>query len=201
MAERVAGGLYQYAHQRHCLLALRFCVLRESRPRGCDRLHHAVSAGSAAELDQGLDSTLARFKAEVSGSKTLLRSASATLVFPNLIKAGFGIGGEYGEGALRVAGKSAAYYSTAAASIGLQIGAQSKAVIVVFLDEKALADFRNADGWELGVDGSVAVVKVGAGGSIDTTNIKDPIIGFVMTNAGLMFNLTLEGSKFTRLDK
>ena len=74
-------------------------------------------------------------------------------------------------------------------------------MIVVFLDKKALADFRNADGWEVGVDGSVAVVKVGAGGSIDTTNIKDPIIGFVMTNAGLMFNLTLEGSKFTRLDK
>ena len=158
-------------------------------------------ADSAGDIDHGVDSTLARFKAEVSGSEKLLRSASATLVFPNVIKAGFGIGGEYGEGALRVAGKSAAYYSTAAASIGLQIGAQSKAVIVVFLDKKALADFRNADGWEVGVDGSVAVVKVGAGGSIDTTNIKDPIIGFVMTNAGLMFNLTLEGSKFTRLDK
>ena len=81
VAERVAGGLYQYAHQRHCLLALRFCVLRESRPRGCDRLHHAVYAGSAAELDQGVDSTLARFKAEVSGSEKLSRSASATLVF------------------------------------------------------------------------------------------------------------------------
>jgi lipid-binding SYLF domain-containing protein len=162
---------------------------------------HTVWAGSAAEIDQEVDQVLVRFKTEVGGGDKLLRSADAVLVFPSVLKAGFGIGGEYGEGALRISGKSVAYYSTAAASIGFQIGAQSKAVIIVFLDNKALASFRHADGWEVGVDGSVALVEVGIGGSIDSTNIKDPVIGFVLTNAGLMFNLTLEGSKFTKLDK
>jgi lipid-binding SYLF domain-containing protein len=121
------------------------------------------------------------------------------LVFPDVIKAGFGIGGEYGEGALRINGKTVDYYNTAAASIGLQIGAQSKTVILMFLDFKALNDFRNSDGWEVGVDGSVAVVEWGAGESIDTTNIKEPIVGFVLGNKGLMFNLTLEGSKMSKI--
>ena len=113
--------------------------------------------------------------------------------------AGIGIGGEYGEGALRIGGKTADYYSTAAASIGLQRGAQAKTVIILFLQQEALDNFRNSKGWEAGVDGSVALVKVGAGGSIDTTNIKDPIIGFVIGQKGLMFNVTLEGAKFTKI--
>ena len=71
----------------------------------------------------------------------------------------------------------------------------------MFLESKALAEFRQAKGWEIGVDGSVALINVGAGGAIDTTNIKDPIVGFVMTNKELMFNLTLEGSKITKLEK
>lgn len=123
------------------------------------------------------------------------------MVFPSVIKAGFGIGGEYGEGALRIAGKTVDYYSTAAASIGFQLGVQSKTVILVFLDNGALKKFRNSSGWEIGVDGSVALVTVGAGGSIDTTNIKDPIVGFVFSNKGLMYNLTLEGSKITKLKR
>ena len=103
------------------------------------------------------------------------------------------------DGALRIAGKTADYYSTAAASIGLQLGAQAKTVIILFLEKAALDKFRNSKGWEAGVDGSVALIQVGAGGSIDTTNIKDPIIGFVIGQKGLMFNVTLEGSKFTKL--
>ena len=83
----------------------------------------------------------------------------------------------------------------------MQLGAQEKAVILLFLDSKALDDFRKSDGWEAGVDGSVAVVEWGAGGSVDTTNIKDPIIGFVFGNKGLMFNLTLEGSKMSKIKR
>jgi lipid-binding SYLF domain-containing protein len=121
----------------------------------------------------------------------LVDKADGILVFPSVIKAGFGIGGEYGEGAMRIGGKTAA-------SIGFQFGAQSKAVILMFMTEEALSKFRGSEGWEVGVDGSVALVKIGAGGSIDTSNIEDPFIGFVFGQKGLMYNPTFEGSKMTK---
>lgn len=158
-------------------------------------------AASAKEIDIEVDAAIEKFKTEVGGGEKFLQAADGVLVFPSVIKAGFGIGGEYGEGALRIKGKTVDYYSTAAASIGFQLGAQSKTVMLVFLDPKALDAFRASKGWKAGVDGSVAIVKLGAGGAIDSENIKDPIVGFVFSNKGLMYNLTLEGSKFTKLDK
>jgi lipid-binding SYLF domain-containing protein len=158
-------------------------------------------AASAVEIDAKTDSTLKMFCEKVGPAKELSAKAKGILIFPDVIKAGFGIGGEYGEGALRINGKTVEYYNTAAVSIGLQLGAQEKAVILLFMDSKALDDFRKSDGWEAGGDGSVAVVEWGAGGSIDTSNIKDPIIGFVFGNKGLMFNLTLEGSKMSKIKK
>jgi len=160
-----------------------------------------VSAKTAKEIDIGVDATLEQFQKEVKGGKEFLKSAKGVLVFPSVIKAGFGIGGEYGEGALRIHGKTVDYYSTAAASIGFQLGAQSKSVILVFMEDSALKQFRESSGWEAGVDGSVALVELGTGGSIDTTNVKDPIVGFIFGNKGLMYNLTLEGSKFTKLKR
>ncbi len=159
----------------------------------------AAAAASAKEIDIRVDAALERFAEEVSGGKAFLKQAEGVLVLPRVIKAGFGIGGEYGEGALRIGGKTVDYYSTAAASIGFQLGAQSKTILLVFLDKKALRDFRNSQGWEAGVDGSVALATIGAGGTLDTTNLRDPIVGFVFNNKGLMYNLTLEGSKFTRI--
>ena len=156
---------------------------------------------SAEEIDIKVDAAVEKFCEQVASGKKFLKKAEGVLVFPSVIKAGLGIGGEYGEGALRIKGKTVDYYSTAAASIGFQLGAQSKTVILVFLKKTALKQFRNSRGWEVGVDGSVALVTVGAGGSIDTTNIKDPIVGFVFSNKGLMYNLTLEGSKITKLKK
>ncbi|MBW2466967.1 MAG: hypothetical protein JRF02_06660 [Deltaproteobacteria bacterium] len=179
------------------LLVLTILLLGFSMAAGAGK----VSAKSAKEIDIGVDVTLEQFEKEVSGGKEFLRSAKGVLVFPSVIKAGFGIGGEYGEGALRIGGKTVDYYSTAAASIGFQLGAQSKRVILVFMQADALKQFRESSGWEAGVDGSVALVELGAGGSIDTSNIKDPIVGFVFGNKGLMYNLTLEGSKFTKLKK
>ena len=161
----------------------------------------ASYAASAKEIDIRVDVALEKFEKDVKGGKEFLKSAKGVLVFPNVIKAGFGIGGEYGEGAMRIKGKTVEYYSTAAASIGFQIGAQSKTVLLVFMQDNALKGFRGSSGWEAGVDGSVALVELGAGGSIDTTNIKDPIVGFVFGNKGLMYNLTLEGSKFTKIVK
>ncbi|MDH3979391.1 MAG: YSC84-related protein [Gammaproteobacteria bacterium] len=160
-----------------------------------------AQAKSAAEINISVDETLKRFRSEVQGGSKFLAGASGVLVFPSVIKAGIGIGGEYGEGALRVGGKTVDYYSTAAASIGFQLGAQSKSVVVVFMNSKALSAFRKSDGWKAGVDGSVAVVEWGVGEDINTVDIKDPVVGFVFSNKGLMYNLTLEGSKFTKINK
>jgi lipid-binding SYLF domain-containing protein len=161
----------------------------------------AATAGSAREINVGVDEALKRFNKEVIGSANFLKQAKGVLVFPTVIKAGFGIGGEYGEGALRIKGKTTDYYNSMAASIGFQIGAQAKTIILAFMDAEALQDFRKSEGWKVGVDGSVALITLGMGDSLDTTNVKDPIVAFVFGQKGLMYNLTLEGSKFTRLDK
>ncbi len=157
-------------------------------------------AASAAEIDGEVDRALAAFQ-KIDGTRAFLGIAKGVLVFPKVYKAGIGVGGEYGEGALRVGGKTVDYYSTAAASVGFQLGAQAKSIIVLFTDESTLRKFRESEGWKVGVDGSVALVDIGVGKAVDTTNIKDPVIGFVFGQKGLMYNLTLEGSKFTRLDK
>ena len=156
-------------------------------------------SASAEEIDIRVTAALERFHNEVGGSKDFLNQAKGVLIFPKVIKAGIGIGGEYGEGALQIKGKTVDYYSTASASIGFQLGAQAKTIIIVFLKEDALKSFRNSSGWEVGVDGSVALVSVGAGGTIDTTNIKDPIVAFIFGQKGLMYNLTIEGSKLTKI--
>lgn len=156
-------------------------------------------AASAEEINIKVDAALDLFRKKVSGGDRFLHKAKGVLVFPNVIKAGFVVGGEYGEGALRVGAKTVAYYNTAAASFGFQLGAQSKTVVLVFLRQKALDDFRRSSGWKAGVDGSIAIVKWGVGEDINTVDIKDPIVGFVFNNKGLMYNLTLEGAKFTKI--
>jgi lipid-binding SYLF domain-containing protein len=158
-------------------------------------------AASAKEIDTDVNIAMKRFHKEVPGADSIIKSAKGVLVFPSVIKAGFGIGGEYGEGALLVAGKTVDYYNTAAVSIGFQLGAQSKSIVIMFLTKDALAKFRKSEGWKAGVDGSVALLQVGAGDSIDTENVNDPIIAFIFGQKGLMYNLTLEGSKFTKMDK
>lgn len=156
-------------------------------------------AASATEINIKADAALEKFREKVPGGAEFLGRAKGVLVFPSVIKAGLVFGGEYGEGVLRMGGKPVEYYSTAAASFGFQIGAQSKTLIMVFLESGALSQFRNSSGWKAGVDGSVAVVKWGVGGDINTMDIKDPIVGFVFNNKGLMYNLTIEGAKFTRI--
>jgi lipid-binding SYLF domain-containing protein len=158
-------------------------------------------AKSAKVINIEVDESLASFYKEVGETKVLGDKAEGILVFPSVIKAGFGFGGEYGEGALRIKGKTVDYYSTAAASFGFQLGVQSKTLILMFMSKQALKNFRDSKGWEVGVDASVALIEVGAGGSLDTTNLKKPILGFVVGQKGLMFNLTLEGSKMTKLKR
>ena len=158
-------------------------------------------AASKTEIDVKVNASLEQFRKEVSGGAAFLEKAEGVLVFPEVLKAGFGIGGEYGEGALVIGGNIADYYNTAAASIGFQLGAQVKTIVLVFLAKDALEKFRNSAGFEVGVDGSVALVELGAGQDINTLNLQDPIVGFVLSNKGLMYNLTLEGAKITKLNK
>jgi lipid-binding SYLF domain-containing protein len=150
-------------------------------------------------IDAGADSTLGRLYNVVPDSHELVAKATGLLIFPSVINAGIGIGGQYGEGALRVRGRSVGYYSTAAGSVGLQVGLQSKAIIFLFMTQNALDGFRNSDGWSIGGDASVAVVKVGANGNIDTGTATGQVNVFVLTNGGLMAGATVAGTKVTRL--
>ena len=145
--------------------------------------------------------TVKQFYQHTSAGKTLAAKASGMLVFPSVIKAGIGVGGEYGEGALLIKGKTVAYYNVASASIGFQLGAQARSQILLFMNQQVLSKFRSSNGWEAGVDGSVAVATLGAGGDISTETAKKPIIGFIFSNKGLMYNLSLEGSKITEINK
>jgi lipid-binding SYLF domain-containing protein len=156
-------------------------------------------AASGPEIDADVGATLQRFTYEVPGADNLLRRAAGVLVFPSIVKAGMGFGGEYGEGALLIGGRTAGYYNTISASVGFQLGVQARSVIILFMTESALNNFRRKDGWKIGVDGSVTVVTLGVGGSIDTNQIKRPVLAFILDQKGLMYNLTLEGTKISRI--
>lgn len=158
-------------------------------------------AETAKEIDVSVSVALERFHKEVEGAEVFAKAAKGMLVLPNVIKAGFFIGGEYGEGALLVGGKTVDYYSIAAGSVGLQIGAQKKNLIIAFMTDKALDKFRKSSGWEAGVDGNIALIDSGGGKSVDTTTIKAPIAAFIFDVKGLMADISLKGSKFTKLDK
>lgn len=162
---------------------------------------YRAEAASAYEIDMDVNAALSRFYADVGGARELVRDAAAVLVFPSVVKAGMGFGGEYGEGALRRHGRTEGYYNTVSASFGFQLGVQARTVIIVFMTDEALASFRRKDGWKVGVDGSVTLVTLGVGGAIDTNQIKKPIIGFILDQKGLMYNLTLEGSKISRISR
>jgi lipid-binding SYLF domain-containing protein len=158
-------------------------------------------AGTAGEINAGVNATLDRIYRQIPGTHALASRAAGVLVFPTVIKAGIGVGGEYGEGAMRVGGKTAGYYNTISASVGFQLGAQAKSVIIMFMTGDALASFQRIDGWKVGVDGSIALITVGAGGSFDSEKVTSPVVGFILDNKGLMYNLTLEGSKISRISR
>ncbi|MEX3961325.1 YSC84-related protein [Paraburkholderia sp. EG286B] len=160
----------------------------------------ATNASRADSINSDVDATLSRLYQTVPGSRELVGKARGILVFPRVIQAGIGVGGEHGDGALRVGGSTVGFYSTSSASVGATLGVQSKSVIYLFMTEDALAKFRNSSGWSAGGDASVALVKVGANGSIDTTTATKPVQVFVLTNSGLIGDLSLGGTKITKLD-
>jgi lipid-binding SYLF domain-containing protein len=133
-------------------------------------------------------------------AKDVGAKAAGILVFPNVVKAGFLFGAEYGEGALLVGGSSVAHYNIISASFGLQAGVQDESVALMFKTPEALNKFRASYGWKAGLDGSIAIVTVGAGGELDTETLQKPVVAFVFDNKGLMANLSLQGSKISLID-
>jgi len=158
-------------------------------------------AKTAREIDVAVDVAIERFHKQVIGAKELIAASKGMLVMPNVIKGAFIIGGEYGEGALRVGGETVGYYNTISGSIGFQIGGQAKDIILLFMTDDVIKQFRASSGWEAGVDGNVALITIGAGERVDTTTSKDPIVGFVFDAKGLIADISLKGAKFTKLNK
>jgi lipid-binding SYLF domain-containing protein len=160
----------------------------------------ATPSEKRAEINKGVDETLATLYSSVPGSRELVAKSRGVLVFPSVIQAAFGIGGEYGEGALRVDGATTGYYSTASGSFGFQAGAQSRALIYLFMTQEALDKFRSSNGWTAGADASVSLIKVGANGMIDTSSVSNSVNAFALTNAGLFGGVNLNGSKISKKD-
>ena len=160
----------------------------------------ALTPEAMREIDSGYQTTIDRLFVTTPASRELVEKARGVLVFPRVIGAGLVVGGQYGQGMLRVDGAVDSYYKTTSASVGLQIGAESKALVFLFMTQDALDRFRASRGWAGGVDASVAFLKVGANGAVDVNTARAPTLAFVMTNSGLMANLSLEGTKVTRIE-
>ena len=160
----------------------------------------ATSSDKRASIDASVNGALTKLYAQDPQSRTLVAKARGVLVFPSIVSAGFVVGGSYGQGSLLVAGYPVGYYSTAAGSVGLLAGAESKAMYILFMTDESLNKFRANNGWTAGADASGSMLKTGASVGIDTQTAQQPVVGYVLTNAGLMANLAIDGTKITRLD-
>jgi len=156
-------------------------------------------AEPAEVINAKANAALVQFNKEVKGGEEFLSRVKGYIVFPSVVKGGFIVGGEYGEGVLRVNGESQKYYNIASGSVGFQMGLQKTSYIIAFASETALNNFMKSDGWEAGVDGSLTVAKWGVGKDIGSISFEKPIYAFVFGAKGLMYNLTLEGTKFTEI--
>jgi lipid-binding SYLF domain-containing protein len=170
---------------------------------GCTTTGQSNASGQQIDkrhaIDAGVDSTLTRLYGAANGSRELVGKAHGVLIFPSVIDAALVVGGQYGEGSLRVSGHTVGYYSTATGSVGWQAGAQSRAIVFLFMTQESLDKFRSRDGWSAGGDASVAVLKHGANGAVDTTTATGQVDAFVLANGGLMAGASLQGTKVTRL--
>ena len=156
---------------------------------------------SAEQINMEVDRALKLFEQQVKGGHDLLNSAKGVLVIPNVVKAGLGLGGEYGEGALRVGGKTVAYYNIAGGSAGFEIGAEKKDLILVFTQEEALEHFRTSSDWTPGFDAGVTYMDTSKEKYADVFTIKDPVVAFLLGERGLMVDVSIEGTKFSKMEK
>jgi lipid-binding SYLF domain-containing protein len=181
---RIVGGIV--------LLALAFGHLVNPVP---------VAAATAAEIDRDVTTALKSLFESTPKAKELAAKANGILVFPNIVKAGFMVGAQYGEGALRRGDKTVGYYNTTAASYGLQAGAQMFGYALFFMTEKAMQFLDKSDGWELGSAPNVVVLDQGAAGSLSTSTLQSDMYAFFFSQKGLMAGLGLQGSKITKISK
>jgi lipid-binding SYLF domain-containing protein len=161
----------------------------------------ASLAESKAQIDLGVRDALKPFYANNQKRQDLAHAAAGILVFPRITKAGAGIGGEYGEGVLRVDGKTVGYYSIGGGSVGLTLGAGERSEVIMFMTQESLTKFTNSHGWTVGADASVAMLSDGAAADYDSKTLQKPIIGFDYDQKGLIGDLSLDGSKISRLNK
>lgn len=164
-------------------------------------LSSTLSAEPAAVIEAKTDEAVKKFYKEVKGGQKFLSQVKGYLVFPSVVKGGFVVGAEYGEGVLRVNGKTMSYYSMTSGSLGFQMGLQQTSYIFAFVSESALNKFIASNGWEAGVDGAVTVAKWGAGKDISSISYENPIYAFVFNAKGLMYNLNVKGTKFQKIQR
>ncbi|AYB60419.1 YSC84-related protein [Ralstonia solanacearum] len=174
------------------------CTTTSPNAQGSDVM---TSTNKHATTNSQADSALSRLYTTADGSRELVSRAKGVLVFPSVLNAGLIVGGQYGEGVLRSGGRPLGYYNIASASLCFQDGAQSRALVILFMTDDALNKFRASEGWTAGVDATVALAKIGANGAVDTNTARQPVIGFVLTNAGLMAGASIEGTKITKLNE
>jgi len=158
-----------------------------------------LMAKPASVIEAEANAALAVFKTKPGASK-FLSQVKGYLIFPSVMKGGFIVGGEYGEGVLRVNGQTKAYYSITSGSLGFQAGVQEASYLIAFVSQRALDNFMRSNGWEAGVDGTITLVSWGAGKDISSISYEKPIYGFVFDSKGLMGGVSLEGTKFTKIN-
>lgn len=156
-------------------------------------------AKTKGEINAGVKAALSRFKEQVKGSSSYLKGAEGVLIMPNITKAGFVIGGKYGQGALLMGGNTVGYYSLTEGSVGWQIGAEKYDMVILFMTDEALKKFRSSEGWEAGADAEVTLIEVGANASVETLRSQHPVIGFIFDQKGLMGGISVKGAKFTKI--
>jgi len=156
-------------------------------------------AASAAEIDRNVQKALQKLYAKSAPARDMGQTAKAILVFPDIVKGGFIVGGQYGEGALIKDGKIAGYYNSVSASYGLQAGVQKYGYVLFLMSDSSLRFLDRSDGWELGMAPNIVVVDVGAAGGISTTTAKSDMYAFFFDQKGLMAGIGLQGTKITRI--
>ena len=176
------------------LLALAFAACTFISP-------NSARAATAAEINRDVKIALEKLYAKTSSAKTLGEKAKGILVFPGIIKGGFIVGGQYGEGALLKGGKTAGYYNTVQASYGFQAGIQKYGYALFLMTDSAMSWIDKSDGWEIGVGPTIVVVDTGAAKSMTTTTLQAEIYAFFFDQKGLMGGLGLQGTKITRIKK
>jgi lipid-binding SYLF domain-containing protein len=159
----------------------------------------AGQSAEAAQIDRDADAAFKKLLEDTPEAQTFRKEAKGILVFPSITKGGFIIGAHYGKGALRKGGSTVGYYSTTAASYGLQAGVQSFGYILFFMNEKALEYLDNSSGWEVGVGPSIVVMDKGTAKSLTTTTGRSDVYAFIFSQQGLMAGLGLQGSKITKI--